>query len=71
MRIKLRYLVRSGGLNFMPSVRGPVRKIYTTIIDYISLAEQNRFFRFSLWRQKKKNPPPQRKTEKSGLATRD
>ena len=30
MRIKLRYLVRSGGLNCIPSVRGPVRKIYTT-----------------------------------------
>ena len=31
MRIKLRYLVQqSGGLNFIPSVRGPVRKIYTT-----------------------------------------
>ena len=28
--IKLRYLVRSGGPNFIPSVRGPVRKIYTT-----------------------------------------
>ena len=24
MRIKLRYLVRSGGPNFIPSVRGPV-----------------------------------------------
>ena len=27
MRIKLRYLVRSGGPNFIPSVRGPVRLV--------------------------------------------
>ena len=27
MRIKLRYLVRSGGPNFTPSVRGPVRLV--------------------------------------------
>ena len=40
MRIKSKYLVRSGGPNFIPSVRGPnfipsvrgpVRKIYTTL----------------------------------------
>ena len=29
MRIKLRYLVRSGGPNFIPSVRGPVRLVWS------------------------------------------
>ena len=29
MRIKLRYLVRSAGPSFIPSVRGPVRLIHS------------------------------------------
>ena len=31
--IQLRYLVRSDGPNFIRSVRGPVRKIYTTCLS--------------------------------------